>query len=428
LRTFVTVSFAREFLDTTALLAAYSGIFGPDDDATLVVYALRHTESELDEALRALARESSIADEHVPKIIGVVDLGRNLEGFVRRRAHAVLSSERPGGVFKETPHFGAAEVPALGALAQATWAAPDGWMWHTEPSHDGVISRSPPGDYYSPIPNTPELASEPRRSQIWPAIPEHPPGVDFREEQQIALCHRVFARQERLTFVDTTTDPAEYFTLNDQYPAMDAWVLEAFLRHMRPRRVIEIGAGFSTLVTARVSRELFGGRMRVTCIDPYPRDFLASVPDIDVRVEQVQDSPPSLFETLEAGDILFIDSSHVVKTGSDTLCEYLEILPRLAPGVVVHVHDIFFPRDYPMKWVMEGWGWNEQYLVRAFLTFNSVYRVLWSSYLMFLRHHDVLARAFPGIAHPGYAPGSSLWLQRNGRRRAGVRVRFPKPR
>ena len=82
----------------------------------------------------------------------------------------------------------------------------------------------------------------------------------------------------------------------------------------------------------------------------------------------------SLFETLEADDVLFIDSSHVVKTGSDTNWEYLEILPRLAPGVVVHIHDIFLPRDYPKKWVMEGWGWNEQYLVQPFSPSTAITR------------------------------------------------------
>ena len=110
---------------------------------------------------------------------------------------------------------------------------------------------------------------------------------------------------------------------------MDGWVLEAFLRHLRPKRLIVIGSGYSTLITARVNRELLGGRMELTCIEPYPPDFVRSIPGVSLRVEKVQDVPVSLFETLEADDVLFIDSSHVVKTGSDTNWEYLEILPRL---------------------------------------------------------------------------------------------------
>ena len=422
-RWFVTLSFAEELLVTPSLLAAYASAFGPGDDATLLIYSDDHDESQLRAALSELVRRSNLRQEDLPDVVGLADHDSIFGAVLRRGAHAALSlSRRPG--FDDVPHFSGSEVPALRGLAEAEWAEPAAWLWRAEPLHEGVVNRSAPGDYYSPIPDTAELAREPRRSQIWPAIPPLPIGVDFREERQIALCTDVFARQERLAFAERSENPTEYVTTNDQYPPLDAWVLEGFLRHLRPKRLIEIGSGYSTLVTARVNQELLGGRMEVTCIEPHPRDFVRSIPGVTLRVERVQDVPISLFETLEAGDVLFIDSSHVVKTGGDAVWEYLELLPRLAPGVVVHIHDIFLPRDYPKKWVMEGWGWNEQYLVRAFLAFNSEYEVLWSTFLMFLRHRAALARGFPSISGPGNAPGSSFWIRRRNARGSRLRAQL----
>lgn len=283
------------------------------------------------------------------------------------------------------------------------------------PPSDEVPTRFPIGHYYSPAPDPRELVEEPRHSQVWPATPRETVGVDWRDAEQVRLCRGVLAAQERLVLADHETgDETEYFADNDQYPALDAWILEAMLRHRRPRRMIEIGSGFSTLVTARVNREYLASAMRVTCIEPYPRGFLlAGVPGIDdLRVEKIQDTPLTLFDELGAGDVLFIDTSHTVKTGNDVTWLFGEVLPRLASGVAVHVHDIFLPGDYPEQWVMEGWGWNENYLVRAFLAYNDAFEVLLGAQYMLHRHPDVLAEAFPGLAAQARRGGASLWLQR----------------
>jgi hypothetical protein len=412
LRSFVTVTSAAEVLETPTLMAAYASKFGPDDDATLIIYASDRGEDQLARELGALVEGLAGAGDDLPDVLGVADPEHWLESAVSRRSHARLSRLRCSGPFEAVPCFGDSEIDVLRELALREWAMPDRWLWQVEQVHAGVVNRSPPGDHYSPIPNTPELAREPRRSQVWPAIPAPPPGIDWREEQQIALCNDVFARQQRLQFSETSTEPTEYVTDNDMYGGLDGWVLEAFLRHLRPRRLIEIGSGFSTLITDRVNRELLAGGMQITCVEPYPRDFLTTMPGIALRVEQVQDTPVGVFDELEAGDVLFIDSSHVVKTGSDARWEYLGILPRLSPGVVVHVHDIFFPRDYPKKWVMEGWGWNEQYMLQAFLVFNNAYEVVWGTYWMLDRHRDTLSQAFPGIADPKHLPGASFWIRR----------------
>jgi predicted O-methyltransferase YrrM len=281
--------------------------------------------------------------------------------------------------------------------------------------HEPVACRFQLGHYYSPLPDNRELAREPRRSQVWPRQTRVTPGIDWNAHGQRRLVTEVFARHERLQLADDETrDATEYWTGNDQYPPLDAWILEAFLRELRPRRMIEIGSGFSSLVTARVNRELLGESMTFTCIEPYPRQFLLDgVQGItELRLEQVQDAPLSLFDELDERDVLFVDSSHTVKTGGDVAWIYGEIMPRIRPGVVVHIHDAFLPGDYPEQWVREGWGWNEIYLVKAFLTFNSAFEVLLGARWMLQNASDAIERAFPGFARHREQGGASLWIRR----------------
>jgi len=275
---------------------------------------------------------------------------------------------------------------------------------------DRDVQRYPPGHFHSPIPDAQELAE--RREELWPAQPRATPGIDWRPTAQRELC-RVFAEQQRLVFPSGETgDRQEYFTENGAFPALDAWVLEAMLRHLRPARVIEIGSGFSSLVTARVNRELLSPPAHFICIEPYPADFLlAGVPGIsEVRVERVQMTPLEIFMTLDNSDVLFIDSSHVVKTGSDVVWLFEEILPRLSAGVAVHLHDIFLPGDYPPEWVLDGVNWNEGYLLHAFLAFNHVFDVLFGVNWMKHYGNDELLEAFPG-ARQAWA-GGSFWMRR----------------
>jgi hypothetical protein len=198
------------------------------------------------------------------------------------------------------------------------------------------------------------------------------------------------------------------------FSRLDASMLAAVLRHFRPRRMIEVGCGWSSLVTARVNREYLDGSLHFTCIEPYPPEFLAGGVDgiSELIASPVENLELDRFLALEAGDVLFIDSSHTVKTGGDANFLYLEIVPRLAPGVVVHIHDMFLPFDYPQEWVFSGRAWNEQYLVQAFLSFNSTFRILlavaWLSHL----HPEVLAEVLPDYPAAYGDGGGSLWIQR----------------
>lgn len=269
----------------------------------------------------------------------------------------------------------------------------------------------PAGHFYSPIVDVAEVRS--REAEIW-APRKQLPGIDWNESGQLALleCFRPYAGE--IEYPETeTSDPTRYYYGNDQFPALDADVLFCMLRHHRPARMIEVGSGFSSLIAADVNRRFMDNRMDFTCIEPYPRQFLRDgVPGITrLLVEKVQSVDPGVFRQLKEGDVLFIDSSHVSKTGSDVNRLFLEILPQIQPGVLIHIHDIFLPSDYPRRWVIEeGRHWNEQYLVQAFLIFNQCFEIVWGSYFMSLHHDEALRKTFR--AYPRLGGGGSLWIRR----------------
>lgn len=281
----------------------------------------------------------------------------------------------------------------------------------------------PDGHYYSAIPDPADLRR--RAARLW-ARQEAMPGVDLRVPQQLALLQAVAPHTALIdyplddpsppgTFTGVPASPPVYYYRNGMFPVLDAEFLFAALCHFRPARVIEVGSGFSSLVMADVNRRVFGGRMDITCIEPYPRDFLrAGVPGIArLRTERVEEVALDVFGELAAGDLLFIDSSHVSKTGSDVNFLFFEVLPRLAPGVMVHLHDIFLPDEYPEPWVLgEGRSWNEQYLLRAFLQYNAAWDVLWMAHYMLSRHGDAVSAVFPRC--PALGDGGSLWMRRRG--------------
>jgi predicted O-methyltransferase YrrM len=267
----------------------------------------------------------------------------------------------------------------------------------------GVPQAFPPGAFYSPVVNATEVLSEPEASRIWPAEVSDPPGIAVRGAEQLALLH-VLAKYP------FAPDPAaagpRYDPANDQFPPHDAALLYAMVRHLAPRRMVEVGCGWSTTVTAAAIRDGATGT-ELTCIEPYPRDFLHEMADVlTLRQEKVEHTPPEVFAQLEAGDVLFIDSSHVAKTGSDVVHQLLNVVPSLSDGVVVHVHDIFIPEDYPQGWVRNGFGWTEQYLLQAFLIRNERAHVLAMNRWLALRHPEAVTAALGQME----LHGSSIWF------------------
>ena len=264
------------------------------------------------------------------------------------------------------------------------------------------------------MPDTRILSQEVSRARIWPRAAPERPGIDWRAEQQLALVGEL-AKQTALRFPEEpTADPLEYYAPNPSFGYYDSWALGAMLRHLRPARMIETGSGWTTLLAARVNREYLNHEMELTCIDPYPQDFLSGGVDGLARFmkQPVEQTPAAVFEQLDAGDVLFIDGTHAVKTGGDVVFLFGEVLPRLRRGVVVHVHDIFLPRDYPEQWVLSGWGWNEQYLLQAFLAFNPEFEIVLGMAWLAEDHPDLVAEAAPEPVHEHPRFEASLWFRR----------------
>lgn len=280
-------------------------------------------------------------------------------------------------------------------------------------THEPINLLFPIGHFYSPIADPEDIT---QRAETIFARQNENVGIDFREKAQLELLTLLKPYVNGIDYpMDRPhDDETTYFYSNDQFPVLDAEFLYAAVQYFKPKRMIEIGSGFSSLITADVNRRLMNGTIDFTCIEPFPRQFLLDgVEGIShLEVSKVEDLPLSYFEALHENDILFIDSSHVSKVGSDVNYLFFEIIPRLKPGVIVHVHDIFLPDEYPRNWVIdENRNWNEQYLLRAFLQFNSEWSVLWAAHLMGTRFRKDVQATFPRYPHRG--GGGSFWMQRN---------------
>ncbi|MCY7353821.1 MAG: class I SAM-dependent methyltransferase [Lysobacter sp.] len=251
---------------------------------------------------------------------------------------------------------------------------------------DGKTTLFPNGHFYSPVVDTDELRA--RAEELWHRREELLPGIDFNLPAQRYVLEHVFPRHfPKFDYVAQQKDAIDaggrqtYFIDNDQFSHIDAAALFVLLCELQPRRIVEAGSGFSTLLMVDVRNRFLAPGARIECIEPYPREFLLDPTyGISLVQKKIQDVPLSYFESIEAGDFLFIDTSHVCKTGSDVNYLFLKILPRLRPGVYVHVHDIFLPEEYPFRWVIEeNRSWNEQYLLQAFLINNPKVKVLFGS-------------------------------------------------
>lgn len=209
-------------------------------------------------------------------------------------------------------------------------------------------------------------------------------------------------------FEDPSCNEVGYTFANDYFSSPDAEVLYTVIREFQPGTVIEVGSGNSTRLIRQAI--LDGGlNTRLISIDPQPRAEISDLVDILYRkpVESLDDT--KLFQSLKAGDILFIDSSHTVKTGNDVVLLYLTIIPELQPGVLVHIHDIFLPYDYPKDWVIgEARGWNEQYLVQVLLMPSNAFGLLWAGYFLQRSRAD-FSDYFP---HLDGRRAASLWLRK----------------
>jgi len=268
----------------------------------------------------------------------------------------------------------------------------------------------PPGHFYSPIPDLADVARD--RHRIFGGEVREIPGIDMRDEAQRELLATFVPYYDDMPFTDGPTDGLRYHYENPAYSYSDAIILHCMIRHARPARIIEVGSGYSSCMILDTDERWFEGSIATTFIEPYPellRSLLRSDDQARILPERLQDVDLDEFRRLAADDILFIDSTHVSKVGSDVNRLVFDILPILAPGVYVHVHDIHFPFEYPEVWIEEGRAWNEAYLLRAFLQFNAAFEVVLMSTYVAQFHRDFVAEHLPLCLRN---PGGSLWLRR----------------
>jgi predicted O-methyltransferase YrrM len=274
----------------------------------------------------------------------------------------------------------------------------------------------PPGHFYSPYPDLDEYE---RRVAALVDRDRRLLGIDLREKDQLALLDELVPLVADAPFPEHRPEgDAEpewrYWYDNFAYAYGDGIVLHGMLRRLAPRRVVEVGSGFSSAMMLDTIDGWLAGT-EVTFVEPYP-ELLESLlrPGDEARItihrQAVQDVGDDVFAALEAGDVLFVDSTHVVKAGSDVNHLMFEVFPHLAPGVWIHLHDIFYPFEYPPAWVREGRAWHEAYLLRAFLTFNPDFAIRWFQDFLWQHHGDALRR-LPGVS---VNSGGNIWLERVG--------------
>lgn len=270
----------------------------------------------------------------------------------------------------------------------------------------------PPGHFYSPIPSLKDI--EGREDQIWGNARKELIGIDMQEKEQLRLLKEFKVFYEDLPFQAFPSPTTRYHYENPHYSYADGIFLYSMMRKLKPSKIIEIGSGFSSCVMLDCRDLFLNSETQITFIEPFPDLLLSLVRpgDIDNNViipAKLQDIDHDIFLDLGQNDILFVDSTHVSKINSDVNHIFFDILPKLKSGVYIHFHDIFYPFEYPREWVLEGRAWNENYMIRAFLSFNNEFKIVFfGSYLMQF-HRDLFAREMPLCL---LNPGGSIWLQR----------------
>ena len=269
-----------------------------------------------------------------------------------------------------------------------------------------------PGDFYSPIPNRAEVARY--RDALFDRRVTSVPGIDTRAEEQLALLQAFGRYHHDIPFRDEPTAGLRYYFANPFFSYGDAVILYSMLRHRSPRRVVEVGSGFSSAVMLDTNQRFCRQQIRMTFIDPYPERLLALLAEADterhdVIADAVQGVSFEHFARLGANDVLFIDSSHVAKVGSDVVYLVTSVLPRLRKGVIVHFHDVFWPFEYPEEWILSGRAWNEGYFLKAFLQFNAAFKVLFFNTYVAAHHAAMAGHHLPLFMKN---PGGGLWIEK----------------
>lgn len=267
----------------------------------------------------------------------------------------------------------------------------------------------PPGHYYSAIPSL-----EDREAFLAQPLPEQEIlGINLNAEKQFDLLKQFKNYYDESPFQDGKSNGLRYYYINPSYSYTDALTLYSMLRKFKPRRIIEIGSGYSSCAMLDTAELFLDDKIEFTFIEPYPELLHSLIKERDKKHNilpvKLQDVDRDIFRSLEANDILFVDSTHVSKLGSDVNRIIFEILPILKQGVLIHFHDIFWPFEYPSDWIKKGFAWNEAYMLRAFLEFNDNFEIMFFAGFLHNHHHDWFEENMPLCLKN---TGGNIWLRR----------------
>lgn len=297
-------------------------------------------------------------------------------------------------------------------------------MDHDRPHSEGPADRPeiqtggalwvPPGHFYSPLVDPDDVhVRKAVENEAHPSVTASSLGLD--EQEMLRWFSIVSQRYNSSPFPQRPSHESRYYYANPHFPLADALALLGIMVEKKPRRYIEVGSGFSSCAAIDINERHLDGGADMTFIEPHPEMFLELV-GAQTRYSsclyrmKLQDTPIELFASLQPADIVFIDSSHVAKTGSDVLDYFFRVLPTLRKGVLIHIHDIFFPFEYPSSWLEEeNRSWNEAYFLRAFLSLNDQYRVIYFSDWVYKCHRELVAASMPlCVQHRG----GSIWIEK----------------
>jgi predicted O-methyltransferase YrrM len=284
------------------------------------------------------------------------------------------------------------------------------------------ISTFEPGHFYSPIPDYKEFIDNGMR--LCDRSITEIKGINLKTQSQIELIKEFSKYYEKMPFAEQKSAGTRFWLDNGLFSYGDSVILYSFLRHFRPKRIIEVGSGFSSAAMLDVNDKFFDGKIEFDFIEPYPDRLYALLSEEDeakyrTHVSKIQEVSLRIFSALSEDDILFIDSSHVAKAGSDLVYILSEILPRLNRGVILHFHDIFWPFEYPDEWFVDGRAWNEAYFLKVFLEFNEAFEIVYFNSQMETHYLKILEDNLPLTSrNPSNFPytqgNTSLWLRKIG--------------
>ncbi len=272
--------------------------------------------------------------------------------------------------------------------------------------------RYPRGHYYSPLPDIEEVRS--KAEVLYNPNVDLGPSINLRKDAQRSLLGAIDRFYNEFPWKQESSTGNRFHFNQTYFCYGDALMLYSSLRFLSPKKVIEVGSGFTSALMLDTNDLFLQGTVRFTFIEPYPERLQFLLKDEDhktarVVVDSVQNIPLETFKELEENDVLFIDSSHVAKIGSDVNHLIFNVLPILKPGVVIHFHDVLWPFEYPEEWIIEGRAWNEAYLLRAFLQYNHHFEVLLLNSYVGPAFGSFMAEHMPIFMKN---TGGSLWLRK----------------